>query len=56
MEATNEKREAVGLTEKEREAAVKLVDAFNQLTNDTDKRIALAYIEGMAAATPQRTA
>ena len=56
MEAT-EKREAVGLTETEREASVRLIEVFGQLSSDTDRLIALAYIEGMAAASaPKATA
>lgn len=37
------------LTEAERADIKKLMEMFEQI-NDTDKRIALAYMEGMAAA------
>lgn len=50
MEATIDKREAVGLTEKEQQAMVKLVETYNRLENDTDRLVALAFLEGMAAA------
>ena len=38
------------LTEAERADIKKLMEMFEQITDDTDKRIALAYLEGMAAA------
>ena len=43
------------LTEAERADIKKLMEMFEQITDDTDKRIALAYLEGMAAASnPQK--
>ena len=50
MLAETKEREAVGLTEKEQQAMVKLVETYNRLENDTDRLVALAFLEGMAAA------
>ena len=50
MEATIEKREAVGLTEEKREATERLLEAFGKLTNEWDEEKAVTFIEGMAAA------
>ena len=52
MEATTEKREAVGLTEKERASITKLAEVYSQIHGETNKLIAIAYLEGMAAVAP----
>lgn len=49
MEATIDKREAVGLTEKEVDAVARLLKAFSTL-DEWGKELTTAYVEGMAAA------
>lgn len=59
MVADTEKREAVGLTEEKRQATIRLIETFNLIENETDRRVGLAYLEGLAAAQttpPQATA
>lgn len=54
MGATTEKREAVGLTENERTSITKLAGVYSQIHGETNKLIAIAYLEGMAAASTNR--
>ena len=47
-------KENIGLTQEKKEMAEQLMAYFNKLTNDWDRKIAVTYLEGMAATSTQK--